>query len=123
MWWVGGGWWAKPLQTLSQGLVLTLCSLLALSLTITEDENTIIDGGSSQSSHWSGQFCRSSCPAVLITGEDFRGVQVVRCIATRHQEDLKEGLQKKEKITKKICWIILGTAHCSTPLLLGLFSN
>ena len=35
---MGGGWWwwwwwAKPLQTLSQGLVLTLRSLLALSLT------------------------------------------------------------------------------------------
>ena len=29
-WW----WWAKPLQTLSQGVVLTLRSLLALSLTI-----------------------------------------------------------------------------------------
>ena len=32
----GGGGWAKPLQTLSQGLVLTFdFSLLALSLTIT----------------------------------------------------------------------------------------
>ena len=30
----GGGGWIKPLQTLSQGLVLTLRSLLALSLTI-----------------------------------------------------------------------------------------
>ena len=30
---VGGGWWANPLQTLSQGLVLTF-SRLALSLTI-----------------------------------------------------------------------------------------
>ena len=29
-WW----WWINPLQTLSQGLVLTLRSLLALSLTI-----------------------------------------------------------------------------------------
>ena len=29
----GGGWWANPLQTISQGLVLTLLSRLALSLT------------------------------------------------------------------------------------------
>ena len=31
MWW---WWWINPLQTLSQGLVLTLLSRLALSLTI-----------------------------------------------------------------------------------------
>ena len=30
----GGGGWINPLQTLSQGLVLTLLSRLALSLTI-----------------------------------------------------------------------------------------
>ena len=38
---MGGGGWIKPLQTLSQGLVLTLRSLLALSLTKTCDDDEL----------------------------------------------------------------------------------
>ena len=61
----------------------------------TKDQNTIIDVGCSQSSHWLGQFCSRGGPAALIIGEGLSGVQGrARCIpATRNNEDLKRNFQ------------------------------